>query len=218
MLSDSQIDRYCRQIVLPEIGSRGQERLLEAVAAIHGGGDGAVVCASYLCGAGVGQLWLGGVGAPGPVGRALARGDDGAGLAEVIRDRNPDCRMLAAPPEHPSLAVWISPALPDCASSRTPIVWGGASAERAACLFLPPGECWECARAVAAAERCEGSSALLGTVLALLALRALLGFEDGGRASVLRLDLARLNATHSPLPPWPRCGACAAAAADFPRP
>ena len=217
MLSDSQIDRYCRQIVLPEIGSRGQERLLEAVVAIHGGGDAAVVCASYLSGAGVGRLWLGGVGAPGPAGRALAGGDDGADFAAVTRDRNPDCRLLAAQPERPSLAVWISPALPDCASRGTPIVWGGTSAERAACLYVPPGGCWECARAVAAGERCEGSSALLGTLLALLALRALLGFEDGGRASVLRLDLARLTVARSPLPPRPSCGVCAAAAADSPR-
>jgi hypothetical protein len=203
MLSDSQIDRYCRQIVLPEIGSRGQERLLEAVVAIHGGGDAAVVCASYLSGAGVGRLWLG--------------GDDGADFAAVTRDRNPDCRLLAAQPEHLSLAVWISPALPDCASRGTPIVWGGTSAERAACLCVPPGGCWECARAVAAEERCGGSSALLGTLLALLALRALLGFEAGGRASVLRLDLARLTVARSPLPPRPSCGVCAAAAADSPR-
>ena len=53
MLSDAQIDRYSRQIVLSEIGGRGQERLLCAEVAIHGGGDAALVCATYLAGAGV---------------------------------------------------------------------------------------------------------------------------------------------------------------------
>ena len=58
MLSDSQIERYSRQIVLAEIGGRGQERLLGSEVEIHGGGDGALACARYLAGAGVGLLGL----------------------------------------------------------------------------------------------------------------------------------------------------------------
>jgi hypothetical protein len=217
MLSDAQIDRYCRQIVLPEIGGRGQERLLGAVAAIHGGGDAAVVCARYLSGAGVGRLWLGGRGAFGPPGCPPAREVDGSDLAAAIGDRNPDCRVLAVRPERPSVAVWLSPLLPDRARSEAAIVWGGSSKERAASLYVPPGGCGECARAVAEQEGCQGSSALVGTLLALLALRALLGFEDAGRASLLRLDLVRQGATRSALPQRPGCGSCAAAAAGSPR-
>jgi len=215
MLSDSQIDRYCRQIVLPEIGGRGQERLLEAVAAIHGVGDAAVVCARYLSGAGVGRLWSGDAGAP-VLERPRARGD-GVDLAEMIGDRNPDCRVLASPPEHPSVAVWISPALPDRAGSEAAIIWGGSSAERAVGLYSPPGGCGECVRAAAEEESCQGSSALLGTLLALLALRALLGLEEGGQASRLRLDLVRLSATRSALPRRPGCGSCGAGTAGSPR-
>jgi hypothetical protein len=36
MLTDAQVERYSRQIVLPEIGARGQERLLAARVAVAG--------------------------------------------------------------------------------------------------------------------------------------------------------------------------------------
>jgi adenylyltransferase/sulfurtransferase len=55
-LSDSQLDRYARHIVLKEIGGEGQRRLLEASATVIGaGGIGAPVI-QYLAAAGVGRL------------------------------------------------------------------------------------------------------------------------------------------------------------------
>jgi adenylyltransferase/sulfurtransferase len=57
-LADDQIDRYSRQILLPEIGARGQERLIAASAAILGAGSLAHLCALYLAGAGVGRIGL----------------------------------------------------------------------------------------------------------------------------------------------------------------
>ena len=55
-LSDSQLERYARHIVLKEIGGDGQRRLLEAEVAILGaGGIGAPVI-QYLAAAGVGTL------------------------------------------------------------------------------------------------------------------------------------------------------------------
>lgn len=58
MLSDSQIERYARHLILPEIGAAGQERLLAARVAIVGlGGLGAP--AAYYCAAGgIGHLTL----------------------------------------------------------------------------------------------------------------------------------------------------------------
>jgi molybdopterin/thiamine biosynthesis adenylyltransferase len=55
-LSDGQIDRYARQIVLKEIGGEGQRRLLEAHVALVGAGGIGCPALQYLAAAGVGRL------------------------------------------------------------------------------------------------------------------------------------------------------------------
>ena len=57
-LSDAEIERYARQVVMPELGEDGQKKLLEARVLILGaGGLGAPVIAG-LAGAGVGHLTI----------------------------------------------------------------------------------------------------------------------------------------------------------------
>jgi molybdopterin/thiamine biosynthesis adenylyltransferase len=53
MLSDAAIERYSRQILLPEVGGRGQERLCAARAAVAGSGAVAAVAIDLLARAGV---------------------------------------------------------------------------------------------------------------------------------------------------------------------
>jgi molybdopterin/thiamine biosynthesis adenylyltransferase len=55
-LTDSQLDRYARHIVLKEIGGEGQRRLLEATVAIVGAGGIGSPAILYLAAAGVGRL------------------------------------------------------------------------------------------------------------------------------------------------------------------
>lgn len=56
VLTDQQLDRYARHIVLKEIGGAGQRRLLGATAAIVGAGGIGSPLIQYLAAAGVGTL------------------------------------------------------------------------------------------------------------------------------------------------------------------
>jgi len=55
-LSDAQIERYGRQILLPEVGGEGQERLIRASVSVAGEHLGAEEAARYLAAAGVGRV------------------------------------------------------------------------------------------------------------------------------------------------------------------
>jgi hypothetical protein len=57
-LTDAQIDRYSRQIIVPHIGGRGQERLLAARVMLAGDMRDIEAPLAYLIGAGVGSIVL----------------------------------------------------------------------------------------------------------------------------------------------------------------
>ncbi|MEO1700719.1 MAG: molybdopterin-synthase adenylyltransferase MoeB [Pseudomonadota bacterium] len=55
---DDEIERYARQIIMPEIGGAGQQRLRDARVTIIGAGGLGSPAAMYLAGAGVGHITL----------------------------------------------------------------------------------------------------------------------------------------------------------------
>jgi adenylyltransferase/sulfurtransferase len=84
-LTDTQIERYSRQIILPEVGGRGQEALLRSRVSIVGIGELAEAVLPYLAGAGIGSVRL-----------QPAAGEDAsaaAKLADRIVSINPDVQV-----------------------------------------------------------------------------------------------------------------------------
>ena len=57
-LSDEQLERYARHIVLKEIGGPGQQKLLKARVLIIGAGGLGSPCLIYLAAAGVGTIGI----------------------------------------------------------------------------------------------------------------------------------------------------------------
>lgn len=57
-LREDQIERYSRQIILPDVGGKGQEKLLNAEVLIIGAGGLGSPCALYLASAGVGKIGI----------------------------------------------------------------------------------------------------------------------------------------------------------------
>jgi hypothetical protein len=58
LLTDEQIERYSRQIILPEVGGRGQERLLAANLTLLAEAEDLTPALNYLAGAGIGTIQL----------------------------------------------------------------------------------------------------------------------------------------------------------------
>ena len=198
MLTDVQIDRYSRQIVLSEIGGQGQERLLRAEVAIHGGSDAALVCASYLAGAGVGTLSGVGIEPRGGLGDALD-----------LNMRNPDCRLVREP-RQPSVTIVIGRTVPESLPRACAVIWGASSGDLVRRAYVPAGHaCAPCLREVAGRQPAdEAWPQILGTVLALDALRALLELSPNDRASLVEIDVARAACRSLPFPARPDCSRC----------
>lgn len=213
-LSDAQIERYCRQIVLPEVGSRGQERLLQATVSVFGADDSTLVCATYLAAAGVGRLALS---TRDRRPTSLPERPSTLGLASVLgalRDRNPDCRILEELPEAPDVEIWIGPLVSASAAAQDAVtLWGSADEKRLTVVHFERGRaCFVClhdAEGTRSESMAESgwSRVLLGSLLTQEALDAILGLGEEG-SQILRGDLERSSFTRLPFPRRPHCPTC----------
>jgi hypothetical protein len=88
-LTDNQIERYSRQIVVPGVGGRAQERLLASCVALIAEPADAASALAYLAGAGVGRIVVH------PVGDSASYSE----IIERLRDLNPEASIRIASDE-----------------------------------------------------------------------------------------------------------------------
>jgi molybdopterin/thiamine biosynthesis adenylyltransferase/rhodanese-related sulfurtransferase len=102
-LTAAQQDRYARHIMLPEIGEKGQEKLLKARVLLLGAGGLGSPAALYLAAAGIGTLGLidADVVDASNLQRQILHGTATVGVSKVesgkqrIKDLNPDVNVIA---------------------------------------------------------------------------------------------------------------------------
>ncbi len=205
-LSDAQVERYSRQILLPEVGGRGQARLLLARVALAGAGEAAAVAATLRGRAGVGHLDVIG---------------DGPGLPEL----SPDCQVtrhaLAAGAPLPDVAVAVAAdaahagVLGRRAQARgRPIVLGTFDGDRAVVATLVGRPCIACLPVDWAGSGSTAGAIVLAAPLALAlgalaaseALQVLLDPPRRGRLQAI--DLAPGGSAASRLDAVAGCSVC----------
>jgi adenylyltransferase/sulfurtransferase len=226
MLSDTQIDRYSRQIILPEVGARGQEKLLSATLAVVDGSHAQSFLPLYLAAAGIGRLRLW---RPGYLAASDATGD----LGEL----NPDCKVeIWSRPvtretcedfagDGSPAAVILMQSAPDvaeqlnveCAGSGVPLVWGraaGAVGQLAVFDSRSQRGCLACVTDVQETQQPNAAAlhpltvATLASLQAVEAIKLALGNASPLTARLLRVDVAGATVTTQPLALEPDCAVC----------
>lgn len=150
-LSDQQIERYSRQIIVSGIGGIGQERLLASHLVIAGDIGEVEPVLAYLVGAGVGKITL-----------RLATGDAAAveALLERMHDLNRDVSVNNAAADAGDAALILALAASATAletiravcaeQSHTPIVFARLDIPARIAILPAPPPCLECADAAMA--------------------------------------------------------------------
>lgn len=202
-LSDAQVERYSRQIILPEVGARGQARLLGMRVTLAGAGEAAALAATLLGRAGLGALDV--VGEIGP-------------LAELA----PDCHLTswrdaaALPAADVVVDLAGNPALTRALGERhgaagRPFVLGriaGANLEVATLVGRPCVACHapSAPRAEPAGALAAPATLVLGALAASEALAALWAPPSAGRLQTLALGGGHVAS--GPLGPTAGCARC----------
>ncbi len=197
-LRDDQVERYSRQIVLPEIGPLGQARLLASRVTVAGHGVAAERAVAYLAAAGVGVIVA-------PV--ALHH------LVDPAQD-DVSTRPLDGDDQPSDAALLVGAFAGDIRARRTLWIADGRAGE------LPP--CATCAgTALAPAPAVPPElhalrDGVLGTVLATEIVKALLGIGTPLRGRVLTYDAVQASISVEPVSSSPACLRCAACAEGRP--
>lgn len=223
MLSDAQIDRYSRQIILPEIGARGQARLLSATAALRTAQPLSSFLLRYLLGAGIGRLTM----------WTTAASADAREWIDDTARLNPDCQVDLQARE--SADDWLADTRPTvvivagasvsetaavnsaCVQAGTPLIWGHAVGTRATLAVFDPTHasgCYACfGRATIAAptESLELQSlgaSILASLQAAEAIKIALGQRSPLAGGGLVIDTGTSSVTPLSFEQRAACAIC----------
>jgi molybdopterin/thiamine biosynthesis adenylyltransferase len=224
MLNEQQVERYSRQIILPQLGGRGQQTLLSASVAVVGSGDMSTAAALYLAAAGIGRLTLS---EPSPL--------------SAITAMNPDCRVDPLPPSMtPGVtaelarhcSVIVASGVPSeicntlnaaCVARCTTLVWGDTVGPLGLVTVFRPDRnefpCYTCAHkqlaqllvtSDATDGLTEATAAFIGTLQATEAIKDLLGLDRPPTTRAMVYDAVTGTMGDVPLARDPSCRTCAA--------
>jgi adenylyltransferase/sulfurtransferase len=234
MLADEQIDRYSRQIILPQVGGKGQERLLQAKVLVVGAGETQISALLYLAAAGVGT-----VGVIIDQGSSLLRafptdGSEAERIGKTLTALNPDCAVktysaqgkeqvaelvegydLVLSPPHPIHDL--------CYVLDRPFICGASLASCAwllTCQGYQSGlPCLRCLRSHSPFNSSEEpltgvlnqmAAGFLGTLQATEAIKLILRVGQPASDRALVWDFLSLHFSQTPVAKDPACSLCAA--------
>lgn len=225
-LSDDQIARYSRQIVLPDLGGRGQETLLASSVAIVGTAELGRTAAAYLSAAGVGRLTL--------LAGAVECAAVTAALLGDLADLNPDVSLDALAISDPLVdAAWAAgyDVVVDTTgesetiaringivlAARRPLVVGAAGAARGWLSVFAGGwldgscaGCWpEEPRDSCGGPLASSVAGVIGSLIALEVLRLRLDLAPSASGLGWLYDADTMRLDSRILPKNPGCPACA---------
>ncbi len=230
MLSETQIERYSRQIRLPQVGGRGQEKLLAAAVAVLGNDEVASTAAVYLAAAGVGRL------------ARDAAPHTAVSCVSTREDVNPDSRTITLPARltvgtaaeiarrsdvvvagglaH-DMCVLLNVA---CVAQRTPLVWGRAQgivgelttlaghwADAPCYGCLCGGPAWQLPTSAGVAELAGVTAAFVGSLLATEVIKIVTGVDPLLTGRLLRYDALDSTLREVAVAKDPSCTTCSAA-------
>lgn len=173
-LREDQILRYSRQILLREVGGRGQEKLLAGGVRLAATGPAGLTAAAYVAAGGTAVDAGAEPLCPGAEGFLVSAGEGGQPASEVLGRVLPDVNADALPPRGTGRLA----ELPTHWEGEGPWVALGGDGTRGVVVFRGPSGCAGCFEATTASLGAPPSGALgvgLGALGALILQRLLLG-------------------------------------------